>query len=255
VARRTRLASLIPIPRARLFPCKCAVMASSKRARSVTLVLVTIRHAVIPRLASSGSEPFVTQAVRLAARVIASLPRERSYAGSPRMIGVMYPSFVLVTRQRVQRTSPSQTVRTSDSPIPIVLTPLQGQSCGTGELACADGVCTSLDCMFPSRCRNSLHQDTDCHSAQCQSAGSTLGLTKACSARNDKTCQVSCQDPRTANQCIVLQTQLVDGSPCGTCTFVYGDETVAEVGVADRLRRNVSERKLSKRLNLGYLYS
>jgi len=131
---------------------------------------------------------------------------------------------------------------------------LQGQSCGTGELACANGICTSLDCMFPPRHAHSLYRNTDCPSAQCQSAGSTLGLTRACSAKNDRSCQVSCQDPRTANQCIVLQTQLVDGSPCGARPFVCGNNAVAKVRV-NRLRRDVFERKLSEWLSLGYLHS
>lgn len=84
----------------------------------------------------------------------------------------------------------------NSSACPTDITKPNGQSCGNGGLACANGVCTSLN-------------------LQCQSAGSTLGLTRACPAKNDRSCQVSCQDPRTANQCIVLQTQLVDGSPCG----------------------------------------
>ncbi|KAF8599275.1 hypothetical protein BDV93DRAFT_526223 [Ceratobasidium sp. AG-I] len=71
-----------------------------------------------------------------------------------------------------------------------------GTSCGSGSLACAAGVCTSPD-------------------LQCQTVGVSLNLTTACPSRNDKSCQVSCQDPRTANQCIVLQANLVDGSPCG----------------------------------------
>ncbi|KAG8743409.1 hypothetical protein FRC10_012074 [Ceratobasidium sp. 414] len=50
---------------------------------------------------------------------------------------------------------------------------------------------------------------------QCQTVGVSLNLTRACPSRNDKSCQVSCQDPRTSNQCIVLQANLVDGSPCG----------------------------------------
>lgn len=90
----------------------------------------------------------------------------------------------------------------NSSTCPTDITKPNGQSCGSGGLACADGVCTSLD-------------------LQCQSAGSTLGLTKTCPAKNDRSCQVSCQDPGTSNQCIVLQTTLVDGSPCGyggTCS-------------------------------------
>ncbi|KAG8768597.1 hypothetical protein FRC12_005463 [Ceratobasidium sp. 428] len=71
-----------------------------------------------------------------------------------------------------------------------------GTSCGPGSLACANGVCTSPD-------------------LQCQTVGVSLNLTRACPSRNDRTCQVSCQDPRTSNQCIMLQANLVDGSPCG----------------------------------------
>lgn len=71
-----------------------------------------------------------------------------------------------------------------------------GQSCGSGGLACASGVCTSLD-------------------KQCQTVGASMNLQKACPSQNDKSCQVSCQDPSSSNQCIVLQSQLVDGSPCG----------------------------------------
>ncbi|EUC65568.1 reprolysin family zinc metalloprotease [Rhizoctonia solani AG-3 Rhs1AP] len=71
-----------------------------------------------------------------------------------------------------------------------------GTSCGSGSLACANGICTSPD-------------------LQCQTAGVSLNLTRACPSRNDRSCQVSCQDPRAVNQCIVLQANLVDGSPCG----------------------------------------
>lgn len=77
-----------------------------------------------------------------------------------------------------------------------------GKSCGQGGLACASGQCTSL-------------------SQQCQQLGGSMNLQTACPAQNDKSCMVSCQDPSHANQCITLQTQLVDGSPCGyggTCT-------------------------------------
>ncbi|CAE6430635.1 unnamed protein product [Rhizoctonia solani] len=71
-----------------------------------------------------------------------------------------------------------------------------GTSCGSGSLACANGICTSPD-------------------LQCQTSGVSLNLTRACPSRNDRSCQVSCQDPRAANQCVVLQANLVDGSPCG----------------------------------------
>ncbi|KAI5119801.1 hypothetical protein M0805_006598 [Coniferiporia weirii] len=70
-----------------------------------------------------------------------------------------------------------------------------GKSCGGNQLACANGVCTSLN-------------------LQCQVVGSSLNLTTACS-KPDNTCQVSCQDPTNSNQCIQLQSQLIDGSSCG----------------------------------------
>lgn len=70
-----------------------------------------------------------------------------------------------------------------------------GTSCGSGSLACANGVCTSPD-------------------LQCQTAGVSLNLTRACPSR-DKSCRVSCQDPLIPNQCVLLNADLVDGSPCG----------------------------------------
>ncbi|ORY26309.1 Metallo-peptidase family M12-domain-containing protein [Naematelia encephala] len=79
-----------------------------------------------------------------------------------------------------------------------------GQSCGSSGLACASGRCTSL-------------------SAQCQASGTSLNLTTACGQRNDKSCAVSCRDPTTANQCVVLQTPLIDGSPCGYGGHCYNE--------------------------------
>jgi len=101
------------IPRVKLSLCRCAVMASSKQTRSVTLVRVTTQHAVIHRLANSELEPCATRVVRLAAQETAGLPRERKNAGDPGMIGAMHQSFVPATRQRARRISPHQTVRTS----------------------------------------------------------------------------------------------------------------------------------------------
>ena len=118
MVRRIRPAFLILIPRVKSFLCRCVVTASSKRARTVTPVRVTIQRAVINRLASSELELCVTRAVRLAAQVIASLRRVRSYAGSPRTIVVIRPSFAPAIHQRVQRISPSQTVRTPYSSNP-----------------------------------------------------------------------------------------------------------------------------------------
>src|ERR1700722_16608403 len=51
---------------------------------------------------------------------------------------------------------------------------------------------------------------------QCQEAGSSLNLSQACPSQNQQSFQVSCQDPTQSNQCVQLQTILVDGSPCGT---------------------------------------
>lgn len=70
-----------------------------------------------------------------------------------------------------------------------------GDSCGNG-LACASGQCTSLN-------------------RQCQWAGSSLGLSTACGQRNDRSCIVTCQSPNNTQQCIVLNSPLIDGSPCG----------------------------------------
>lgn len=41
-----------------------------------------------------------------------------------------------------------------------------------------------------------------------------MNLTTACQ-RQDTSCQVSCQDPKNPNQCIQLQSELIDGSSCG----------------------------------------
>ncbi|KAJ3541674.1 hypothetical protein NM688_g6050 [Phlebia brevispora] len=71
-----------------------------------------------------------------------------------------------------------------------------GKSCGPNGLACASGTCTSLD-------------------LQCQTVGASLNLQKACPSHDDKSCQVSCQDPTSSDQCVELQSPLIDGSPCG----------------------------------------
>ncbi|KAH9177006.1 Metallo-peptidase family M12-domain-containing protein [Lactarius sanguifluus] len=71
-----------------------------------------------------------------------------------------------------------------------------GRSCGTNDLTCASGQCTSI-------------------SQQCQQLGTSLNLQSACPNRNDRSCKVSCQDPTTPNQCVQLDSLLIDGSPCG----------------------------------------
>lgn len=70
-----------------------------------------------------------------------------------------------------------------------------GQSCGSG-LSCASGICTSI-------------------AQQCRNVGASMGLRDACPSRSDRSCQISCQDPRTPNQCVLLNSLLIDGSPCG----------------------------------------
>ncbi|UOH83270.1 hypothetical protein LQV05_005990 [Cryptococcus neoformans] len=71
-----------------------------------------------------------------------------------------------------------------------------GTSCGSDGLKCASGTCTSLD-------------------QQCRTAGATMGLSEACGQRDDTSCVVTCKDPNSTSSCVVLQTPLVDGSPCG----------------------------------------
>ncbi|WVR06758.1 hypothetical protein IAU60_003793 [Kwoniella sp. DSM 27419] len=80
-----------------------------------------------------------------------------------------------------------------------------GKSCGSNGLKCASGKCTSLD-------------------QQCKLAGSSMGLSKACGQKDDKSCVVTCRDPDVANQCVVLQTPLVDGSPCGYGGHCYNNQ-------------------------------
>lgn len=71
-----------------------------------------------------------------------------------------------------------------------------GKSCGANDLACASGRCTSI-------------------AQQCQQLGASLNLQSACPNRNDQSCKVSCQAPTTPNQCVLLDSLLIDGSPCG----------------------------------------
>ncbi|PVG00697.1 hypothetical protein CPB86DRAFT_754147 [Serendipita vermifera] len=90
----------------------------------------------------------------------------------------------------------AETCTGTSAECPADQTAPNGQSCGTDGLACAMGTCTSI-------------------TQQCQIVGASLNLTKACPSNSEATCQVSCQDPRNPSQCIVLNSQLVDGSPCG----------------------------------------
>ncbi|TRM62928.1 Metallo-peptidase family M12B Reprolysin-like-domain-containing protein [Schizophyllum amplum] len=71
-----------------------------------------------------------------------------------------------------------------------------GQSCGEDGLACASGQCTSV-------------------AQQCQALGASMNLTRSCPDHSDNTCRVSCQDPNNSNGCVVLTSNVIDGSPCG----------------------------------------
>ncbi|KAJ7630404.1 zinc metalloprotease [Roridomyces roridus] len=90
----------------------------------------------------------------------------------------------------------AETCTGTSSACPADLVKPNGQSCGSNGLACASGQCTSV-------------------ALQCQQLGSSMNLTRACPSQSSDSCQVSCQDPTQANQCILLSAMLVDGSPCG----------------------------------------
>lgn len=94
------------------------------------------------------------------------------------------------------RCDTAETCTGNSSACPSDVVAPNGQSCGSGGLACASGQCTSV-------------------SLQCQSVGASMNLTTGCSNRNDQTCQISCQDPSNSNQCVLLSSLLIDGSPCG----------------------------------------
>ena len=48
-----------------------------------------------------------------------------------------------------------------------------------------------------------------------------MNLQAPCPNQNDQTCKVSCKDPTTPNQCVELDTLLIDGSPCGPFTLSF----------------------------------
>ncbi|PBL01373.1 hypothetical protein ARMGADRAFT_1160579 [Armillaria gallica] len=101
-----------------------------------------------------------------------------------------------VLASKDSRCDTAKTCTGNSSVCPSDVVSPNGQSCGSGGLACASGQCTSV-------------------SLQCQSVGASMNLTTGCSNRNDQTCQVSCQDPSNSNQCVLLSSLLIDGSPCG----------------------------------------
>lgn len=72
---------------------------------------------------------------------------------------------------------------------------LPGTSCGSNGLACASGQCTSRD-------------------VQCKAQGATLGITKSCPSNTDSSCSVTCADPKSSSDCIILDNTFIDGTPC-----------------------------------------
>ncbi|KAK0567648.1 hypothetical protein OC861_002603 [Tilletia horrida] len=88
----------------------------------------------------------------------------------------------------------AETCSGTSAECPADVTKPDGTNCASG-LQCAAGVCTSRD-------------------QQCQQAGASLGLTRACSTSFDTGCSVACRDPSNAASCLVLQQTFVDGTPC-----------------------------------------
>ncbi|KAH0590161.1 hypothetical protein H2248_000335 [Termitomyces sp. 'cryptogamus'] len=106
------------------------------------------------------------------------------------------PATQICRPSRDSHCDTAETCTGNSSSCPADVFAPNGQSCGSGDLKCASGQCTSI-------------------ALQCQTIGASMGLKEACPSRNDKTCQVSCQDPNQANQCVILTSLLIDGSPCG----------------------------------------
>ena len=75
---------------------------------------------------------------------------------------------------------------------------------------------------------------------QCQTVGASLGLKAACPNHNDQTCQIICQDPTNSQECIQLNSLLIDGSPCGTCCYLVQSEYFVNVIMSYRFRRYLS---------------
>ncbi|GAA5988146.1 hypothetical protein JCM11641_003611 [Rhodosporidiobolus odoratus] len=70
-----------------------------------------------------------------------------------------------------------------------------GSSCGSG-LSCASGVCTSRD-------------------QQCQNAGASLNLNRACPQSANTGCSITCADPTSNADCVILDQSFRDGTSCG----------------------------------------
>jgi hypothetical protein len=75
-----------------------------------------------------------------------------------------------------------------------------------------------------------------------------MNLQAACPSQNNQICKVSCQDPTTPNQCVVLDILLIDGSPCGPLAlFLFCVVPSPEANCnSHRLRRLVLKWNLPK---------
>lgn len=96
------------------------------------------------------------------------------------------------------RCDQAETCSGTTADCPADETESDGTSCGSDDLSCASGICTS--------------RDLQC---QQQSTGTSLNLQEACPANADNSCSVSCKDPRSSNSCVILQQSFVDGTSCG----------------------------------------
>jgi hypothetical protein len=107
----------------------------------------------------------------------------------------------------------AETCTGNSSVCPADVTQPNGMSCGSDGLACASGQCTSVTRQFnpPSRLMPFLITLSE----QCQIVGASMGLQQACPSQGDKSCQVNCKDPNNPGSCLTLQSQMIDGSPCG----------------------------------------
>ena len=112
-----------------------------------------------------------------------------------------------------------------------------GTSCGISGLACASGLCTS-------------------RALQCQQQGSSLNLTAACPQTGDTTCSIKCADPTSTSDCILLDSNFIDGTPCvSDCPPAFQDSSLTFSSCRDTLasvdRVAVRRATGSKSPNLG----
>lgn len=178
-------------------------MASWKRVKIAIQAMVSSPIVAILLPVNSRVEPSV---ILIAAYVVlhsARLPRPRNYVGLRKTLYVMLPKHA----QEILLHAQPMLLYPMVSTMALAVTSMfpshaaVGKSCGSNNLACASGQCTSI-------------------SKQCQMIGASMNLQNACPNQNQNAnCQVSCQDPTQANQCIILQAPLIDGSPCGKILY------------------------------------